>query len=66
MQHLLTYGTCNEATKQTEIGEIPKSWQVVQLRNVSLSETQNGAFIKNPKRGTGTLFVNVVDTYETH
>lgn len=35
MQHLFTYGTYNEPTKQTEIGEIPKSWLVVQLGNIS-------------------------------
>lgn len=64
MQYLFTYGTRNELRKQTEIGEIPESWQVVQLRNVCLGEPQNGAFVKNPKWGTGTLFVNVVDTYK--
>lgn len=34
MQHLFTYGTRGEPTKQAEIGEIPASWQVVHLRDV--------------------------------
>ena len=31
MQHLFTHGTRGEARKQTEIGEMPESWQVVKL-----------------------------------
>lgn len=31
MQRLFTHGTRGEPTKQTEIGEMPASWQVVQL-----------------------------------
>ena len=31
MQHIFTYGLRGEKTKMTEIGEIPKSWDVVQL-----------------------------------
>jgi type I restriction enzyme S subunit len=35
MQHLFTFGTRDEPTKQTQIGKIPDSWQVVQLKEVS-------------------------------
>jgi type I restriction enzyme S subunit len=31
MQHLFTHGTRGEPTKLTEIGEMPESWQVVEL-----------------------------------
>jgi type I restriction enzyme S subunit len=31
MQHLFTHGTRGEPTKQTEIGEMPESWRVVQF-----------------------------------
>ncbi|MGD0951519.1 MAG: restriction endonuclease subunit S [Methanotrichaceae archaeon] len=31
MEHLFTHGTRDEATKQTEIGEMPESWEVVEL-----------------------------------
>ncbi len=34
MQHLFTYGTRREATKQTEIGEMPESWDIVQIESV--------------------------------
>lgn len=35
MQHLFTYGIQGEITKQTEIGEMPESWQVTKLVDVS-------------------------------
>ena len=34
MDHLFSHGTKGESRKQTEIGEIPKSWEVVKLENV--------------------------------
>jgi len=34
MEQLFTYGTHGEKTKQTEIGEIPESWQVVKVGDV--------------------------------
>lgn len=34
MHHLFTHGTKNEKTKLTEIGEIPESWEVVELGSV--------------------------------
>ena len=33
MQHLFTYGTRGEKTKQTEIGEMPENWEVVNLKD---------------------------------
>jgi type I restriction enzyme S subunit len=35
MQHLFTHGTHNEPTKQSEVGEIPESWKVVELNQVA-------------------------------
>lgn len=35
MQYLFTYGTRNEPIKQTEIGEIPESWQLVRLDSIT-------------------------------
>jgi len=34
MNHLFTHGTINEPTKITEIGEIPESWEVVELGKI--------------------------------
>ncbi|PPJ65223.1 restriction endonuclease subunit S [Cuspidothrix issatschenkoi] len=65
MEYLFTHGTRNEARKQTEIGEIPESWDIYKLRNICIKQPQNGAFIKKPQWGKGTLFVNVVDTYRS-
>ncbi|WP_144080335.1 restriction endonuclease subunit S [Gloeobacter kilaueensis] len=35
MQHLFTYGTRSEPTKQTEVGEIPESWQLAPLKSIA-------------------------------
>ena len=34
MDHLFSYGTKGEPRKQTEIGEIPESWEVVRLEDI--------------------------------
>ena len=50
MDHLFSYGTKGEPRKQTEIGEIPESWEVVRLETV-LNNTQYGLSAKaNLKR----------------
>lgn len=36
MEHLFTHGTRGEATKQTEIGEMPESWDAIQLESVCI------------------------------
>ena len=40
MDYLFTHGTRNEPRKQTELGEIPESWQVVELE--AIAEIQSG------------------------
>ena len=67
MHKLFTEGTRGEPQKQTEIGPVPESWEVVELTNVIRSKLQNGAFVKKPETGHGYLFANVVDMYrKTH
>src|SRR5207302_8950445 len=47
MHHLFTSGTRNEPTKQSEIGEIPESWEVVHLGKLcanNLGFIQTGPF----------------------
>lgn len=34
MDYLFTHGTCNEPCKQTELGEIPESWEVIRLGEI--------------------------------
>ena len=41
MDHLFSYGTKGEPRKQTEIGEIPESWEVVQIGEVGQVVTGN-------------------------
>ena len=67
MHKLFTEGTRGEPQKQTAIGLIPESWEVVPLTKVIRSKLQNGAFVKKPEVGIGYLFANVIDMYrETH
>lgn len=40
MDYLFTHGTRNEPRKQTELGEIPESWQVVRLGDYCLKSQQ--------------------------
>jgi len=63
MHKLFTEGTRGEPQKQTEIGPIPESWEVVELSKLLADRLQNGAFVKKPKKGRGFLFANVVDMY---
>ena len=67
MHKLFTEDLHNEPQKQTEIGPVPESWEVVELTKVIRSKLQNGAFVKKPETGHGYLFANVVDMYrKTH
>ena len=45
MDYLFSYGTKGEPRKQTEVGEIPESWEVIQLEQV-LENTQYGLSAK--------------------
>jgi type I restriction enzyme S subunit len=64
MQHLFTHGLRGEKTKITEIGEIPESWEVVQISEISQERPQNGIFIKDPVWGSGLRYLNVADVYK--
>ena len=67
MHKLFTEGLRHEPQKQTEIGPVPESWDVVPLATLIRSTLQNGAFVQKPQTGKGFLFANVVDMYrETH
>lgn len=41
MDHLFSYGTKGEPRKQTDIGEIPESWEVVQIGEIGKVMTGN-------------------------
>jgi type I restriction enzyme S subunit len=50
MQRLFTHGVRGEPTKQTEIGEMPQSWQVVRLGD-ALVKTQYGLSLRGESVG---------------
>ncbi len=62
MQKLFTEGLAHTEFEETEIGFIPKSWNVVRLGDVS--NFKNGVnFTKDQKGNTGTLTVDVLNMY---
>lgn len=64
MQHLFIRGTKGEKTKMTEIGEIPESWEVVELGS-ALNKAQYGLSKKGTEKGNcGILrMTNQADGY---
>lgn len=54
MAHLFTYGTRNEPRKQTDIGEIPESWEVLPLKEVTQKAKQ-----RDPRKEPEKSFVYV-------
>lgn len=61
MEHLFTHGTRNEPRQQTEIGEMPGSWRVVQFG--SISDAKNGINFSADQKGKGILTVDVKNMY---
>jgi type I restriction enzyme S subunit len=62
MQYLFMHGTRGDTTKQTEIGEMPESWKVVQLQELLREPLKNGysARESNTKEGIRTLTLSAV------
>ena len=62
MQKLFTEGTRNEPQKQTEIGLIPESWDVVKLNSLLREKLRNGHSAKetNDENGVRTLTLTAV------
>lgn len=61
MELLFTHGTRGEATKETEIGEVPKSWRVVKLGTLISDGPQNGLYKPMELYGNGTPIVRIDD-----
>ena len=55
MEYLFSQGTNGEPRKQTEIGEIPESWEVVQLKEIANLRREN----VQPKDSQGLNFVGL-------
>jgi len=66
MEHLFTHGTRGEATKQTEIGEMPASWDVASLEQVTQG-MQYGLSIRGKEQGRYSILRmnNLVEGFAT-
>jgi len=51
MQYLFTHGTKGEKTKMTEIGEVPESWEIVNLSKICKFEYGKSLPVKNRING---------------
>lgn len=51
MEHLFRHGTRGEATKETDIGEMPESWGIVKLGEV-VTATQYGLSLRGNSEGS--------------
>lgn len=64
MNELLTKGIGHTEFKDSELGMIPKSWEVKTLLSLALGGISNGVFNDPQKQGTGYRLINVVDMYQ--
>jgi type I restriction enzyme S subunit len=55
MEHLFTHGVRDEATKQSEIGEIPESWRVASLSEVAKISSGGTPDRSKPEYWGGTI-----------
>ena len=61
MHKLFTEGLRNEPQKQTEIGPVPESWEVVRLGTLLAREPQNGLYKSKKDYGAGTQILRIDD-----
>jgi len=64
MDHLFSHGTKGEPRKQTEIGEIPESWEVLPFKKIMLTGTQNGIYKSKDYYGKGSLIADMKDIFK--
>lgn len=61
MHKLFTEGLRNEPQKQTEIGLVPESWEVVKLGTLFEKQPQNGIYKHKRDYGSGTQILRIDD-----
>ncbi len=61
MHKLFTEGLRNEPQKQTEIGPVPESWEVVELGTLFEKPPQNGIYKHKREYGSGTQILRIDD-----
>ncbi len=61
LHQLFTHGLRSEPQKQTEIGLVPESWEVVRLGDVISDDPKNGLYKHNSAYGAGTPILRIND-----
>lgn len=61
LRQLFTQGLRGEPQKETEIGPVPKSWDVVPLGDVIAEDPKNGLYKHSSAYGTGTPILRIND-----
>ena len=64
MNELLTKGIGHTEFKDSELGRIPKSWEVQSLLEVATNGISNGVFNDPKKQGGDYRLINVYDMYQ--
>ena len=64
MNELLTKGIGHTEFKDSELGRIPKSWEVKRLIDLSVNGISNGVFNDPKKVGGGYKLINVTEMYQ--
>lgn len=64
MDYLFSHGTRGEPRKQTEIGEIPESWEVLPFKEIMFTGTQNGIYKSKDHYGKGSLIADMKDIFK--
>ena len=62
-QFLFTHGTKGEKTKMTEIGEIPESWEAIEL--ISVCEKPQYGFTDSASKNGNVKFLRITDITDT-
>ena len=64
MNELLTKGIGHTEFKDSELGRIPKSWDVITLFELASDGISNGVFNDPKMQGSGYRLINVYDMYQ--
>jgi type I restriction enzyme, S subunit len=64
MNELLTKGIGHTEFKDSELGKIPKSWEIKRLIDLSVNGISNGVFNDPKKVGSGYKLINVTEMYQ--
>ncbi|KGP74524.1 restriction endonuclease subunit S [Pontibacillus yanchengensis] len=63
MQRLFTSGVSHDEYRNTTIGEIPKLWDLKNVKNLAILGPQNGLYKPSSEYGKGTFIVVLNDLY---